>query len=159
MDEPRKHIAGLMSGLYIHYALGDAHPLVGRRMPDLDVQTPGGPTRVFTLLHEARPMLLNLRESGMFDMAPWADRVRLVAAACDGAWELPVVGQVAAPAGGADPARRLRRLGRGSQGRTAARSTDDVVRSPFSAVARAIRRSRARPGGRVIAQNCRYRGN
>ena len=98
MDEPRKHVAGLMSGLDIHYDLGDAHPLLGRRMPDLDLQTSGGPTRVFALLHEARPVLLNLGEPGTFDMAPWADRVRLVAATYDGLWELPVVGQVAAPA-------------------------------------------------------------
>ena len=98
MDEPRRRVAGLMSGLDIHYDLGDAHPLLGRRMPDLDLQTSGGPTRVFALLHEARPVLLNLREPGTFDMAPWADRVRLAAATYDGLWEFPVVGQVAAPA-------------------------------------------------------------
>jgi 2-polyprenyl-6-methoxyphenol hydroxylase-like FAD-dependent oxidoreductase len=97
MDEPRRRIAGMISGLDIHYDLGEGHPLLGRRMPDLDLQTPEGPTRVFTLLHGARPLLLNLGEPGGFDISPWASRVRLIDARHDGAWELPVVGEVAAP--------------------------------------------------------------
>jgi 3-(3-hydroxy-phenyl)propionate hydroxylase len=97
MDEPRKHIAGMLSGLDIHYDLGEGHPLLGRRMPDLDVHTAEGPTRVFTLLHDARPVLLNLGEPGGFDISPWADRVRLVDAKHAGVWELPVLGEVAAP--------------------------------------------------------------
>ena len=98
MDEPRRHIAAMISGLDIHYDLGEGHPLLGRRMPDLDLQTADGPTRVFTLLHDARPVLLNLGEPGGFDISPWANRVRLVDATHDGAWELPVLGEVAAPA-------------------------------------------------------------
>jgi len=97
MDEPRKLVAGMISGLDIHYDLGEGHPLVGRRMPDLDVQTLDGPTRVFTLLHDARPVLLDLGEAGGFDITPWADRVRLVDARHDGVWELPVLGEIAAP--------------------------------------------------------------
>jgi 2-polyprenyl-6-methoxyphenol hydroxylase-like FAD-dependent oxidoreductase len=97
MDEPRRRIAAMLSGLDIHYDLGEGHPLLGRRMPDLDLHTADGPTRVFTLLHDARPLLLNLGEPGGFDISPWADRVRLVDARHDGAWELPVVGEVAAP--------------------------------------------------------------
>jgi 3-(3-hydroxy-phenyl)propionate hydroxylase len=97
MDEPRKHIAAMLSGLDIHYDLGEGHPLLGRRMPDLDVNTADGPTRVFNLLHDARPVLLNLGASGGFDMSPWANRVRLVDAKHDGVWELPVLGEVAAP--------------------------------------------------------------
>jgi 2-polyprenyl-6-methoxyphenol hydroxylase-like FAD-dependent oxidoreductase len=99
MDEPRRRIAGMISGLDIHYDLGmgEGHPLLGRRMPDLDVHTADGPTRVFTLLHDARPVLLNLGEPGGFDIAPWADRVRLVDATHDGGWELPVLGEIAAP--------------------------------------------------------------
>ncbi len=97
MDEPRRRIAAMISGLDVHYDLGEAHPLLGRRMPDLDVRTADGPTRVFSLLHDARPVLLNLGEPGGFDISPWASRVRLVDATHAGVWELPVLGEVAAP--------------------------------------------------------------
>ena len=97
MDEPRRRFAAMMSGLDVHYDLGEGHPLLGRRMPDLDLVAADGPLRVFTLLHDARPVLLNLGEPGGFDIAPWADRVRLIDAEYDGAWELPVLGAVAAP--------------------------------------------------------------
>jgi 3-(3-hydroxy-phenyl)propionate hydroxylase len=97
MDEPRRHVAGMLSGLDVHYDLGAGHPLLGWRMPDLDVHTAGGPTRVFMLLHDARPVLLDVGEPGGFDISPWADRVRLVDARYDGVWELPVVGEIPAP--------------------------------------------------------------
>jgi 3-(3-hydroxy-phenyl)propionate hydroxylase len=97
MDEPRRRIAAMLSGLDIHYNLGEGHPLLGRRMPDLDLHTADGPTRVFTLLHEARPVLLNLGETGGFDISPWANRVRLVDARLGGVWKLPVLGEIAAP--------------------------------------------------------------
>jgi 2-polyprenyl-6-methoxyphenol hydroxylase-like FAD-dependent oxidoreductase len=98
MDEPRKWLAGIVSGLDIHYDLGEGHPLLGRRMPDLDLVTADGPVRVFALLHNAKPVLLNLGETGSFDIAPWADRVQLVEATYDGVWELPVLGEVTSPA-------------------------------------------------------------
>lgn len=102
MDEPRRHIAAMLSGLDIHYAvhddLGGGHPLSGRRMPDLDVHMADGPGRVYSLLHDARPVLLNLDEPGVFDVSPWAERVRSVDAKHAGPWELPVLGEVAAPA-------------------------------------------------------------
>ncbi len=98
MDEPRKRIGAMISGLDVHYDLGAGHPLLGRRMPDLDLITVRGPVRVFTLLHEGRPVLLNLGEPGRFDITPWADRVRLVDADYDGRWELPVSGTVTAAA-------------------------------------------------------------
>ncbi len=97
MEEPRKRLAGLISGLDIHYDLGEGHPLLGRRMPDLDLVTADGPLRVFTLLHDAKPVLLNLGEPGGFEIAPWADRVRPVDAAYVGPWELPVLGVVTPP--------------------------------------------------------------
>jgi 2-polyprenyl-6-methoxyphenol hydroxylase-like FAD-dependent oxidoreductase len=97
MDEPRKRFAAMMSGLDIHYDLGEGHPLLGRRMPDLDLVTADGPLRVFTLLHDARPVLLNLGEPGAFDITPWADRVQLVDATYVGTWELPALGAVTAP--------------------------------------------------------------
>ena len=95
MDEPRKRLAGVMSGLEIQYELGEGHPLLGRRMPDLDLLTGNGPLRVFTLLHDAVPILLNF--GAPLDIAPWADRVRLIDARCVGSWELPVLGAVTAP--------------------------------------------------------------
>jgi 2-polyprenyl-6-methoxyphenol hydroxylase-like FAD-dependent oxidoreductase len=97
MDEPRRRFAARMSGLDIHYDLGEGHPLLGRRMPDLDLGTSNGPVRVFTLLHDARPVLLNLGEPGGVDIAPWADRVQLIDAEYVGAWKLPALGEVAAP--------------------------------------------------------------
>jgi 2-polyprenyl-6-methoxyphenol hydroxylase-like FAD-dependent oxidoreductase len=96
-DGPRKQYFAMMSGLDIRYDLGNGHPLLGRRMPDLDLTTSNGPLRVFTLLHEARPVLLNLGQPGSIDIAPWADRATLIDAQYDGAWELPVFGKVAAP--------------------------------------------------------------
>jgi 2-polyprenyl-6-methoxyphenol hydroxylase-like FAD-dependent oxidoreductase len=98
MDEPRKRFAAMMSGLGIHYDLGEGHPLLGRRMPDLDLVTADGPLRVFTLLHHARPVLLNLGGPGGLDITSWADRVQLIDAYYAGEWELPALGRVASPA-------------------------------------------------------------
>jgi 3-(3-hydroxy-phenyl)propionate hydroxylase len=98
MEQPRKRIAAMMSGLDIHYDLGEGHPLLGRRMPDLNLITATGPLRVFTLLHNARPALLNLGAPGGFDITPWIDRVQFVDAENAGVWELPVLGAVPAPA-------------------------------------------------------------
>jgi 3-(3-hydroxy-phenyl)propionate hydroxylase len=98
-----------MSGLDIRYDLGSygdpglhddpgtGHPLVGRRMPDLDLATAGGSLRAFAPLHDARPVLLNLGKPGDLDITPWADRVQLVNAGYAGRWELPVLGEVVAP--------------------------------------------------------------
>jgi 2-polyprenyl-6-methoxyphenol hydroxylase-like FAD-dependent oxidoreductase len=95
MDEPRKRYGAMMSGLDIQYGLGEG--MLGRRMPDLEVVTDSGPRRVFSLLHEARPVLLALGESGALDITPWADRVKRVDARYAGAWELPALGTVPAP--------------------------------------------------------------
>jgi 3-(3-hydroxy-phenyl)propionate hydroxylase len=102
MDEPRRRMAGMMSGLDVHYVgdpsdVSERHPLLGRRMPDLDLVTPDGPMRVFTLLHDARPVLLNLGEPGSVDITPWAHRVRSIDAQYAGPWELPVIGVIPAP--------------------------------------------------------------
>lgn len=97
MDEPRRKFAAMLSGLDIRYDLGEGHELLGRRMPDLDLATAAGPLRVFTLLHEGRPVLLNLGGPGGFDLTPWADRVKAIEAKCDGRWELPMLGAVTAP--------------------------------------------------------------
>jgi hypothetical protein len=96
-EGPRTRLAGLLSGLDLPYDLGEGHPLLGRRMPDLDVTTTQGPRRVFELLHDARPVLLNLGAPGGIDITPWTDRVKLVDADHVGAWELPVIGTVTTP--------------------------------------------------------------
>lgn len=97
LDEPRKRFAGMMSGLDIRYDLGEGHPLLGRRMPDLDLVTAHGPVRVFALLHDARPVLLDFGTPGGLAISGWADRVRLIKADCAGPWALPVIGSVPPP--------------------------------------------------------------
>jgi len=98
MDEPRTRVAAMLSALDIHYDLGEGHPLLGRRMPDLDVVIADGATRVFALLHDARPVLLNFGKPWAGDISPWSDRVLALDAEYDGEWQLPVLGHVAAPA-------------------------------------------------------------
>ena len=98
MDEPRKRYAGMMSGLDIHYDMGPGHPLLGRRMPDLDLVVDGATVAAFTLLHAARPVLVSSGESSVIKASsPWADRVRCVEARYDGPWTLPVIGVVVPP--------------------------------------------------------------
>ena len=97
MDEPRRHVAARIHGLDIAYDLGEGHPLLGRRMPDLDLETADGQTRVFTLLHDAKPVLLNLAEPAGLGITPWAERVRVIDARFTGAWRLPVLGEVTPP--------------------------------------------------------------
>jgi 3-(3-hydroxy-phenyl)propionate hydroxylase len=97
MAEPRRHLGAMISGLDIRLDLGDGPPLLGRRMPDLDLVTEEGPVRVYSLLHEARPALVDLGGLGALDLDPWADRVRRVEARYDGSWELPAIGEVDPP--------------------------------------------------------------
>jgi 2-polyprenyl-6-methoxyphenol hydroxylase-like FAD-dependent oxidoreductase len=97
MDEPRKRLAGIVSGLDIRYEFGEGHPLLGRRMPDLDLVTTEGTLRVFELLHDGRPVLLNLGDPGAFDIGPWTGRVQLIDGSYEAEWELPVLGVVTAP--------------------------------------------------------------
>jgi hypothetical protein len=97
LDEPRRAVGAMLSGLDIHYDLGEGHPLLGRRVPDLDLETAAGPRRLFSLLHDARPVLLGLGQSLVRACSPWADRVSMTEAQYAGPWQLPVVGQVTAP--------------------------------------------------------------
>jgi hypothetical protein len=98
LEAPRRRLAARMTGLDVRYDLGDGHPLLGRRMPDLELGTAGGATRTFSLLHEARPVLLDLGDSATRDAAaPWGDRVRRVTASYDGPWDLPDAGEVPPP--------------------------------------------------------------
>jgi 3-(3-hydroxy-phenyl)propionate hydroxylase len=97
VDETRKRLAAEMSGLSVHYELGEGHPLLGRRMPDLDIATSGGVRRVFSLLKDARAVLINFGDAGRVDIGPWSDRVQLVDARYDGTWVLPAIDTVPAP--------------------------------------------------------------
>jgi len=98
MDEPRHHVAAMLCGLDICYGPGEGHPLVGRRLPDLDLNTAGGETRAYAMLHDARPVLLDLGGPNSSDLPTPSDRIRVVKATYDGAWDLPVIGEVPAPA-------------------------------------------------------------
>jgi hypothetical protein len=97
MDQPRKHLAAMISGLDVAYDMGQGHPLLGRRMPDLDLVTADGPITAFSLLHSAKPVLLNFSEEVRLNIDPWAERVPLVNATYAGIWEIPVLGEVSAP--------------------------------------------------------------
>jgi len=99
LDGPHERLAAELSGLGVHYDLGEGHPLLGHRMPDLDLVTPDGPTRLFTLLHKVRPVLLNLGEPRSLDMTPWSDRVQMVDVKSEDIWHLPLLGAIAAPRG------------------------------------------------------------
>ncbi len=99
MDAPRKRYAAMLSSLDVHYDFGEGHPLLGRRMPDWDLQTEEGEMRVYALLHEARPVVINFGARGAIDVGRWTEQVRCVDARYGGAWELPVIGEVAAPSG------------------------------------------------------------
>lgn len=101
IDEARRRIAGMMCGLDIAHDLGqpvDAHPLVGRRLPDVDLAVADAreAVRAYELLHEARWLLLILNGDAAPDTT-LPDRVRVVEAGHDDAWELPVIGEVDAP--------------------------------------------------------------
>ena len=95
MDEPRRAFAGLLSGLSLRYALGDDHPLIGRRMPDPDVTVGGETVPLYSLMHDARWLFADFGAG--IDITPWTDRVKRIDAAFDGPWDLPVVGRVKAP--------------------------------------------------------------
>jgi 3-(3-hydroxy-phenyl)propionate hydroxylase len=97
MDEPRRSVAGMLTGLDIRYDLGEGHPLLGRRVPDLDLVVDDEVVRVYSLLHDARPLLINVGGRHL-DIAAWKDRVRSVDATYDGVWQLPVIGEVSPPA-------------------------------------------------------------
>ena len=135
MDEPRRRFAAEMSGLGIHYDLGEGHPLLGRRMPDLDVVGADGPLRVFTLLHDARPVLLDLGDGG-FDIAPWSDRVRSIEATYEGDVGASGTRGGRCPCRSLDPARRVRGLGGKRNQGGARRRAHHVVRTAHGRVAR-----------------------
>ncbi|MEU8652079.1 FAD-dependent monooxygenase [Streptomyces sp. NPDC048737] len=100
-DDVNRYLRGMLTALDIRYPVDGRHPLAGRRVPDADLKTPGGATRVYELLHAARPVLLDLCGSAEVAAAAegWADRVDLVEARSeDDHWSVPAVGEIPAPA-------------------------------------------------------------
>jgi 2-polyprenyl-6-methoxyphenol hydroxylase-like FAD-dependent oxidoreductase len=97
IEELRTRIAATMCGLDIHYELGDGHPLLGRRMPDLDLNIPSGPTRLYTLLHQAQGIVLNFGQPWEFDTTAWSRRVTALDAQYSAGWQLPIFGEITAP--------------------------------------------------------------
>lgn len=98
LDQPTALLGGRLAGLDVAYDLGPGHPLLGRRMPDLDLRTDTGAVRVFDLLRPLRPVVIVVDPSGEVDLGPWSGRVSTVAARHDGPWVLPVIGPVEPPA-------------------------------------------------------------
>lgn len=96
-DHARMQYVAMTSGLDIRYEPSEGHPLLGRRIPDIDMVVKDGTERAFTLLHKARPVLLSFGQTNGFDVTPWADRVQHVAVRYDGNWDLPGIGPVVAP--------------------------------------------------------------
>lgn len=90
-DDVDARLGGMISALDVRYPPGDGHPLVGRRMSDVDL-TDG--RRTYQLLHAGRPVLLDLSGTAEPD-----GRVEYVSARCAAdRWTLPVIGDVDAPA-------------------------------------------------------------
>ncbi|MGY4708752.1 FAD-dependent monooxygenase [Mycolicibacterium sp. CBM1] len=97
LDQPRTRIAAMMCGLDISYNPNPADPLLGLRMPDLDLHTADGPTRLFTLLHPAQWILLTHGQPCSADLTGWERRVTTVHAHTTPTWHLPILGEIAAP--------------------------------------------------------------
>jgi 3-(3-hydroxy-phenyl)propionate hydroxylase len=97
MEEPRRRFAAMMSGLDIRYDCGEGHPLLGRRMPDLDIETAIGASRVYELLRGAQPLLLNFAKPDTVALYDRDARVNTIDAIGPEACELPVIGRVTVP--------------------------------------------------------------
>lgn len=97
-DAVKHWYAARMSGLDVRYDLGEGHPLLGRRMPDIELATATGTTSISALLQAAKPLLVTLCDCDLGDLADWRDRVSVVGARYSGSWELPVIGNVTTPA-------------------------------------------------------------
>lgn len=95
IEATRHHLAGQLSGLSIAYDCGPGHPLIGHRVPDFDLVTAAGPSRLHSHLHTGRPLLVTFAQP--IDISGWADRVDTLAATASGPWILPALGPLPAP--------------------------------------------------------------
>jgi 2-polyprenyl-6-methoxyphenol hydroxylase-like FAD-dependent oxidoreductase len=81
LPDANRHLAGLMSGLSLHYEVSGEHRLTGQRMPDVDLVTDTGPTRLSALLGSGHAVLLDLAGTVPADLR-LPPRVDLVRATC-----------------------------------------------------------------------------
>ncbi|GAA2448527.1 FAD-dependent monooxygenase [Streptomyces glaucus] len=82
-EEVSRHLAGMVSGLEIRYDVGPGrHPLLGLRMPHLELVGDRRKTSSTELLHAGRGVLLDLADNAVLRdrAAGWADRVDIVTA-------------------------------------------------------------------------------
>lgn len=98
-DQVRHRLGLMITALDIRYDTKADHPLAGRRVPDADLTTKGGDTRVHTLLRSGRPVLLILGGNDVPAIPQWHDRVDIVTAESrTDRWTIPGIGDIPAPA-------------------------------------------------------------
>ncbi|WP_377273102.1 FAD-dependent oxidoreductase [Peterkaempfera sp. SMS 1(5)a] len=83
LPDANRHLAGLMSGLSLRYQLPGGHPLTGQRIPDAELVTEAGSTRLSELFRSGHAVLLDLAGAVPADLR-LPPRVDLVRAACTG---------------------------------------------------------------------------
>ncbi|CAM3541849.1 FAD-dependent monooxygenase [Kibdelosporangium persicum] len=90
--EVHRHLARMVSGLAVRYDVGEGgHPLLGERMPHVELITADGKTSTTELMRPARGVLIDCADdAGLRQVAEaWSDRVNVI---------------TASPHDGADPA-------------------------------------------------------
>ncbi|MFE3445109.1 FAD-dependent monooxygenase [Nocardia sp. NPDC059180] len=98
MDAVRQRLGLMITGLDIRYDTTCDHPLAGRRIPDADLGTADGDTRVSRLLPVGRSVLLALNGTDVAPVPGWADRIDVVCARGQaGTWAVPGVGDIRTP--------------------------------------------------------------
>jgi 2-polyprenyl-6-methoxyphenol hydroxylase-like FAD-dependent oxidoreductase len=98
-DAANDTLGTMISALDLKYPIGDEHPLLGRRVPDLDLKTANGTVRLYELLHRGRPILLDFDGRLGSALEGWTDRVdRIEAIRPTDRWAIPAVGDIPASA-------------------------------------------------------------
>ena len=96
IDAANDTLGMMIAALDLKYPVDGGHPLLGRRVPDLDLKTADGTVRLYELLHQGRPVLLDF-DGGLGDaLRGWTDRVDAVRPTGD--WSIPAVGDIPASA-------------------------------------------------------------
>ncbi|QNE21424.1 hypothetical protein F1D05_30245 [Kribbella qitaiheensis] len=96
-DGANETLGTMISALDLKYPIGDEHPLLGRRVPDLDLKTIDGTVRLYELLHPGRPILLDFGAGLGSGLEGWTDRVdHIEAIRPTDRWAIPAVGDIQA---------------------------------------------------------------